>query len=265
MLPLLLVAVLDTGDVPTPKWGEDPNAPRGYAFFGDGLADVGDLDGDGLDEFTIADSRGSEPATVWILSGSDAHEVARLTSPERGRYFGSLVARVPDVNHDGVDEIVVAAPPRWGTYLTDLAYLYCGRTLAFLRTHPPMDEPRPVAKEMVLLSDFDGDDVPEFVTGDPIGMFFGTFSCRSGRSGKLIWEESPWPSWRNVELSTMRNQLATIGDFDRDGVRDFIWSPDNSWNGSPGLVFISSGKSGRALQVLARGLNLDILRFGPKG
>jgi hypothetical protein len=62
----------------------------------------------------------------------------------------------------------------------------------------------------------------------------------------------------------MGKALAVIADFDRDGVRDFIWATNNSMNGNPGLVFISSGKTGCALKVLARGPNLEILRLGPK-
>jgi hypothetical protein len=290
MLPtLLLVALLDARDVRNPDWGEDPHAPRGYQFFGDGLADVGDLDGDGLDEFTVADSWGSEPGTVWILSGADAHEVARLTAPERGRYFGSQVVRVPDVDGDGLDEIAVGAAPAWRRPVPDVVYLYSGRTRALLRTIVPRFGAEPFALEDLALvdvasgglgdlaprsthsssnrvGDIDLDGVTDYLVVNPeAGFCFGTVSCRSGRSGKILWEEPPWPSWRNVELSWMGSHLAVIVDFDRDGVRDFIWGPDNAGNGSPGLVFISSGKTGRALDVLARGPNLSVLRLGPKG
>ena len=266
LLPLLLVALLDTGDAPDPRRGEDPNAPRGYRFFGDGLADIGDLDGDGLDEFTVADSWGSEPATVWILSGADAHEVARLTAPESGRSFGSRIFRIPDVDHDGIDEIGVGAPAGWESRQPDVVYVYSGRTRALLQTFVPPFGVEQTGGNVCTLGDIDGDGVPDIVQGDPsAGLFFGTVACRSGRTGKVLWDEPAWPSWRNVELSNMGARIAVIGDFDRDGVRDFIWGPDNSGNGSPGLVFISSGKTGRALEVFARGPGLSVLRLGPKG
>jgi hypothetical protein len=417
-LALLLLSLLNGEDVPNPRPGEDPYAQYGYRFFGDGLACLGDLDGDGREEFTVSDPSGTDPATVWILSGADAHVVDRLSARECGRMFGFEVARVPDVDRDGVDEIAVASQPEWDGTLEGRVTLFSGRTRAPLRVieGPPnvawfgsqiaglsdvdgdgcgdvlvsggdrnsvrcgfvysgstgellreiwrpngVDYARvfpvgdidgdervdvaltgteaesliPVAflssprdgrslgvlrgttqipdrgvfalrlgdleqSQLQLLSnslveafscaghriysmrtqavpyevyqagfgsigDLDGDGVPDFVLADPEdGCLMGSVACRSGRTGKILWQEPAWPSWRNVELWHMGRYLAVIGDFDQDGVRDFIWATNNSMNGNPGLVFISSGKTGRALKVLARGPNLEILRLGPK-
>jgi len=417
MFALLLLAVQFPTDVPSPRRGEDPHAPRGYRFFGTGLSDVGDLDGDGRDEFTVSDSWGSDPHTVWILSGADAHVVDRLSSNDCEHDFGDVVTRIPDVDLDGVDDIAVAAPASYSSCAPGQVAIYSGRTRAHLRTivaplgvawfgfglsgltdvdgdgcgdvlatsadsssarsgfvfsgktgallrevwcpatvqtrqvfpigdvdgdgrvdlaltgtekgtHLPIahlsstrdgrslgllrgSKANPdrgvfalrlgehIHGEVLLLSnsvieafsmervgslwatltptvpydvyeagcgsigDLDGDAVPDFVLANPED-WGGSVACRSGRTGTILWQEGPWPSWRNVELWHMGKQLAVIGDYDRDGVRDFIWGTDNSMNGDPGLVFISSGKTGHTLQVLARGPNLEILRLGPK-
>jgi len=419
----LLLACQSPTDVPNPSHGGDPYAPGGYRNFGKGLADVGDLDGDGRDEFTVSDPEGSEPATVWVLSGADAHVVAVLWGPVCSPEFGREVARVPDIDGDDVDEIAVAIPPEeWSSCAPGLVVLYSGRTRALLRTivaplgvehfgfdiaglhdidgdgygdllvmsadsssercgfvfsgttggllfeiwRPEwLEAPHiapigdvdgdgraelaltgtdtvarvPVAivysgrngvlleelrgtttntrlgvralalgdidhqgtQDLLLISntlieaisceqqrvlfsmrtqeesyerfeagvgfvgDLDADGLPDFVLADPEdGFTSGSVACRSGRTGAVLWQEPPWPSWRNVQLNYMGLELAIIGDFDRDGVRDFIWAAKNTMNGSPGLVFISSGKTGRALKVLARGPKLEILRLGPK-
>jgi hypothetical protein len=404
VVTLLLLAVPGGGDVPRTQPGGDPHAPRGYGSFGKGLANVGDLDGDGQDEFTVSDPEGSDPATVWILSGTDAHVVDRLGSPVCSREFGREVVRVPDVDGDRVDEIAVSEPPGWESCSPGLVRLYSGHTRTLLRTivaprgverfgfdiagladvdgdrsgdllamsadsnsercgfvfsgatagllfeiwrpdwlslprvaptadvdgdgcldlaltgtdcvarqpvallHSGRDgrmleEVRGSSKQLVLglraadvearsvegpqlqlsiriqrvlyeraqaaigvIGDVDGDGESDCVLTDPDDgcFFYGSVTCRSGRSGRVIWEEPPWPTWRNVELLHMGRQLAVIGDLDQDGVRDFIWATENACTGNPGLAFISSGKTGRALKVLARGPNLEILRLGPK-
>ena len=421
MLALLLIAAHSPVDVPNPKYGGDPFAPGGYSGFGLGLADVGDLDGDARDEFSVSDPYGS-PATVWILSGDDAHVVARLWSPLCTPEFGRHVARIPDIDDDGVDEIAVTAPPeRWTGLEPGMVFLYAGRTQTLLRTivaprgvesfgtalaglpdidgdghgdlavmsadsrsercgfvysgrsaealfelwrpawlvtsrmlsitdvdgdrrsdlvltgtdvvakipvaivysgrdgrvleelrgesfnvshdvralvlddldHQGMPDLMLLAGALIdtvsterrcvlfstrtsawsyelyqaacgLLGDVDGDGVRDFVITDPEdGLDAGSAACRSGRTGALLWQLPPWDFWRNVQLNRVGKELAVIGDFDRDGVRDFIWAAENLMNGSPGLVFISSGKTGRLLRVLARGPNLEILRLGP--
>jgi len=421
-IPLFALAILQGAQELVPEGMNDPHAPRGYKFFGQGLADVGDLDGDGRDEFTVSDPEGSDPATIWILSGADTHTVACLSSDDCERMFGNEISGLPDIDDDGVGEIAVTMPPNWDNTAPGRIRIYSGRTRAVLRTivaprgvdrfgyglagladvdgdgradllvatadastercgflysgatgrllrefwRPTwLENPRLCAigdfdgdgwpdvaltgidhatqvsvalfhscrdgrrlgeirssnrnpssfvdalafgdidhlgqTDVLLLShslveafstelglpiysrrspvffggaetvgrgflgDLDGDGHPDFVLADSDDDFdVGSVACCSGRTGKVLWHEPPWPNWRNVELRHMGQQLAVIGDFDRDGVRDFIWSTDNSMNGSPSLVFVSSGKTGYALKVLARGPNLEILRLGPE-
>lgn len=420
MLAPLLLAIPFSEDVPHPRRGQDPHAPIGYQFFGEGLANIGDLDADGFDEFTVSDPFGSDPPTVWILSGADARVIDRLSSIDCARAFGRAMAGMPDVDDDGIGEIAVGLPS-WNGTAPGCVQICSGRTRAILRTIvaplgiegfgfdiaglPDVDgdkrgdllamcaesssercafvfsgatgrllfeiwrprwlvsphatpipdfdgdghvdvalmgnDPRahqsvfrvhsgrdgrvlqelkgsrlipslgvratdfgsfdPSLNPRLLLSlitpdarpemtitqvqlstriervlckaheaaigvigDIDSDGEPDFVLTDPeAGLYSGSAMCRSGRTGKVLWEEPPWPRWRNTELRNMGGHLAVISDFDRDGIRDFIWGTDNSWCGSPSLVFISSGKTGRALKVLARGPDLEILRLGP--
>jgi hypothetical protein len=63
----------------------------------------------------------------------------------------------------------------------------------------------------------------------------------------------------------MGTDICRLGDFDHDGIGDFAWSAENYESGSPGLVFIHSGRDAKLLRVLARGPQLGIVVLDPKG
>ncbi len=421
LLGLLLSTLFLQQPVPDPRWGEDPHAPRGYQSFGAGLADLGDIDGDGLDDFTISDPAGSVPETIWIISGRNGQVMQALCSDDDSRSFGGSISALRDVDGDGVGEILVGLAPDWNESAPGRAAIYSGRTrvllrtldapagvrgfgsrvagmsdvdgdgagdvlitcredsqdgfgfvysgqtgrllyriqspagvqarridpvgdvdadgipdLAFiglitrvqspllrlvsgfdghlisevdtqitshgigLRTMPIEDldgdglsdlffcsrgvvQVRSAANLRVLRSfdtpdlrpsdsvrgiarvgDIDGDGETDLVLGNP-DNFTGSFDAMSGATGEVLWKRSAPCSWRNVDLYEAGHELVAIRDVDHDGVREFLWVPDNSESGGPGLVFVSSGKDGRILRVFVRGPGLSVMCVGPGG
>lgn len=423
ILPALLLATIaQQPPVPDPEWGEDPHAPRGYRGFGTGLADLGDVNSDGFDDISISDL-GSVPATIWIISGRNGQVIESLCSDDSSRTFGGSIAALPDVDGDGVGEILVGlAPPYWGECAPGRAAIYSGRTrillrildapagilgfgskvagmrdvdgdgagdvlvkckkdsgdgfgfvysggtgrllygiqapagvearsidpigdvdldgiadLAFvgliarlqspllrllsgadghlirevdtditssgvgLRTLPIEDvdrdgladllfcsrgvlqarsaadlrilrsfdtpnlRPFDTARGVTRVGDIDGDGGADIVLSNPDCGWFAGMDALSGRTGQVLWTLQIPSTWRNVDLYGVNEEVVAIRDVDKDGVREFLWTADNSGCSGPGLVFVSSGKTGNLLRVFARGPRLSVQCLVPKG
>ncbi len=120
--------------------GEDVltfGGPTAEQNFGASMANLGDLDGDGLDELAVGGYGNGDNVggTVWILSfnpDGTMRQVVDISSPGGGfsgavdpfDRFGWSVARVDDINGDGVPELAVGADADgagavWVCYLTN--------------------------------------------------------------------------------------------------------------------------------------------------
>jgi hypothetical protein len=86
------------------------DGPGANAFLGNGVAGVGDVDGDGIADFGGA-ARNAGPSLkgiVWIYSGFDASVIHTLEPAETGIDFGYFFLRpAGDVDGDGVGDIFV--------------------------------------------------------------------------------------------------------------------------------------------------------------
>jgi hypothetical protein len=85
--------------------------------FGRGVAEVGDIDADGIDDIAIAD-RGK--CTIYIFKGratwpstlgpTTADYVISSDASYSNSFLGNSIARLGDFNNDGIDDFAVGAP-----------------------------------------------------------------------------------------------------------------------------------------------------------
>ncbi len=174
------------------------------------VAIVPDADGDGWDDVLVlrdnhqervtdpllADSMppADEPSGLALCSSRSRRTIRILQAFQPSSGESVAVARLPDLDGDGVDEIGAAFDiPLWGS-----AEIFSGRTLALLRTHAPEEttpegssstESGRFAGTIVALADIDGDAVGDYAIGSTCGddkPSPGCVALYSGKTGKLL-------------------------------------------------------------------------------
>ena len=160
-------ALLMTLDNPQPSAG---------GVFGWHLTSIGDLNKDGVPDLLVGapyqDVNGViAQGAAYAFSGADEKLLFPLKDPFPRPYaaFGYVVAESPDVNQDGVPEILVGAPYQSVDqfHVQGEMFLFNGRDGRHLTT---LDDPYPhqgssFGCTVVSPGDIDGDKIPEFAIG----------------------------------------------------------------------------------------------------
>jgi hypothetical protein len=224
--------------------------------FGAALADLGDVDGDGVDDVVVGpctDATGGGPqvASVRVLSGRDGSvvRVIRCASSLGGNIpsFGASVAGPGDVDGDGVPDVLVGAPfASFQVHEGGSVFLWSGRSGAFLRR---IDGTVPGARfgTVSKLGDVDQDGIPDFLIGASresiSGPYAGAVRVLSGRDSSLLLLVR---GYVGEELGTF---LSGGVDVNGDGIPDFAaGAPWASVAGRPGgAVRVFSGRDGSLL------------------
>jgi hypothetical protein len=270
--PTLKVTVLP---VPQP-------APQTGADFGESVAGLGDVDGDG-----VADLAVGAPGTdrVYILSGATRGVLRTIADPNgTGHRFGFAVAPAGDVNGDGVDDVAVGAPgpspaplplpcvlppcatpdPSYGR-----AFVFSGKTGGLIHTVVPADDFVGFGISVASLGDVNGDGVPDLAVGMvPFGASssIGRVYAFSGATNALLWIAAE-PGGKQLPSFGLR--LGSIGDLNGDGRRDLLVSapfhdvnPDPAVGVYAGAVYLVSGATGAIFRTHSSATPTDNALFG---
>ena len=249
--------------------------------FGDAVVALPDLDGDGLGDLAV----GASAATVGGVSGSGrVYTVSARTgavigtlaspSPTEGGAFGFALARVPDVDGDGVDDLAVGAPDEdapdaAGERQRDVgrAYLYSGATGARLQSLVSANPWEESFNGRIRGSDFgwtvsgladtDGDGRGEVLVGAP-GEWSGDFD------GPLVYDgryyafrpsagaAAVYASPNAASRGNFGNSVAGAPDLSGDGVPDvLVGAPSEDLSDADddeGQAYLLSGADGSALR-----------------
>ncbi|MCH9032858.1 MAG: FG-GAP repeat protein, partial [candidate division Zixibacteria bacterium] len=97
----------DSGSVIRTHVGPDKGT-----LYGASLTGLGDLNGDGYDEYVIGEPAGGPlgRGNVYVISGIDGSVLYLFTANTANEQFGKSVANAGDVNNDGFNDLLVGDP-----------------------------------------------------------------------------------------------------------------------------------------------------------
>lgn len=191
--------------------------------YGESVDGVGDQNGDGVPDILFGASITSpggvfRAGSVFLHSGADGSLLRQWDGTTPSSNFGASVAGTPDIDGDGVAEILFGAP----NDLAGSAFLYSGGNGPLLFQWTGAQTNDELGRSVTALSDVNGDGTPDLLIGAPFADYAGlssagTANLYSGATGLLLEQFGGDESGDSFGYS-----VASAGDLDQDGSSDLL-------------------------------------------
>lgn len=229
-------------------------APVDADDFGESLAVLADFSGNGVDELAIGAERGAVGGlgvgAVYVFDLDDGSQHWLASGAAVGDAFGRAVSRIADVDSDGFDDLLVAAPgyDPAGFSNAGAVHLLSGATGVQILQVDGDGNGLYSGTSVLGLDDLNADGTPDFAIGSVrdtpgTGLFVGSVSVRSGADGSEIRLD-----WGDEGNENYGAALAEAGDLDGDGIGDWLVGAPGSVYG--GRVYVSASSAQGILATL---------------
>lgn len=243
---------------------------------------VGDVNGDGIDDFAIGAPSASGSGAVWVIFGQTGATRANINlgslaasdgflilGDAAGDSFGNSVAGAGDVNGDGFDDIVIGAPfGDDGGANAGEAYIIFGRAGATRATIDVtslaaadgfitignLDDER-AARAVSGAGDINGDGIDDFLVGAPysddggnirgkVYVVFGQGGTSRNNIDFANFSATDGFAIRGAQSPDVAgNSVANIGDVNGDGIDDLVFGAYRQGT-STGAAYVIFGRAG---------------------
>ena len=202
---------------------QEPNHPS----FGENIANAGDVDGDGFDDIVVgapwsdyANVGGA--GTVLVYSGATGTQLAWIEGGVQNEFMGIGVTSMGDVNQDGLADIAIAAeaPADGGNVRV---FNSDDWSIRFTVKGSDYGSDK-FGTSICSIPDINGDGRRELMVGDPDYQSRGAVFVFSGANGDLLRQHDAWVSMNEMKFGTC---VATVGDWDGDGLEDYAIGAPN--------------------------------------
>ncbi len=237
-----------------PFWWKTLNGVTGSMNFGTAIDDVGDINGDGYDDFIVGassdDTVGSNAGMATVFSGFDSTVLFDFYGKSGEIFFGWKVANAGDVNNDGTADFIIGG---LGISAGGVARVYSGADGSELYEYYGANASDFLSTGVAGIGDINGDNYADFIIGasgfdaTELNDSQGRAYVYSGYDGTALYILDGDQAGDNFGFAT-----SAAGDMNNDGVADFVVAaPFNDvplYNG--GFIRIFSGVDGTVLYTL---------------
>jgi hypothetical protein len=205
---------------------------NGRAGFGEKIAPLNDVNGDGWADFVVSatgdrNANGvGEKGRIWLVSGRNGDLLGYRVGPTAGHNYGRSLVTAADIDGDGITDFLTGTDTSngpGGVMNAGVADLISPADLQGTPLFQVYGAHRDrIGKTIDFAGDVNDDDVPDAIIGsdgsDDTGVRLAGLVSLYGMDGTPLWIRADSPPQEDARFG---DAVATMGDINGDGVTDF--------------------------------------------
>lgn len=240
---------LDPGIHPIAQVAQSFMSVDAHDHAGNTLANLGDTNGDGIDDLLVGSDNAGE---VWLIhgdsglnSGALPNRAAAILRGQPGGTAGSSISAAGDQDGDGLGDFWVGDPfmegDRGGAYLISGATATSGTNLESLAIARLFGDAGHHAGRVTHVGDVTGDGISDVTLGgDPHDSFRGIVYVFAGPFSGDIDSTSAFATFTGIEPNDRMSRSISPGDLNGDGYSDLVLAAQEA-GGRSGAAYLIAG------------------------